>query len=724
MATVSSAAIETGDSDLRTRRRENLKRALRARHIVFVGGRPIEDSIRVCERAGFEGEIWPVHPTYESLAGHPCYRSIADLPQAPDAALLAVSRERTVDMVRELARIGAGAAISITGGFAESDATGIALQQGLREAAGELALVGPNCLGIMNQFDGVAIWGGDNAFRPVAEPGVALISQSGYVAYSITNVEQAFPLGYAISIGNQAVLDVSDYMDSVLDDRRVSAIGLYLEGLVDVAALSRTALRALEMGVPVVALKTGGTEAGAELTTSHSGTLAVADDLWRALFDRLGMVEVFSPKTLVETLKLVGLKKRSEDPGLGGRGIVAAANSGGYCALVGEKGRRLGLEFPVPTDTQRTALRRHVPDLVSLLNPLDYNLPWASLSNPNTADTGLGCLMDERCNLLVYFIDYPIAKTVAEVWRPTIDGLIQLHARKHIPVVVASVLPDGLPVDLRIELQAAGLPALQGLDETMAAIAAAADYGERRGAILGEQNPIGARTLPDAGPPVTCTRMLDEKNAKELLHTYGLPFPEGHACNATDAADIAAKIGFPVALKLLNADLAHKNRAGALRLNLQSAADMEDAVRAIQTSVTAYDARLFTDRFLVERMVPRARAEFLAGVKNQPGIGLALIVGAGGVEVEMLRDFRTLLLPSTRGQIAEALSALTIVRRLKLDETLLREIVEAMFTIACFAEDHRGALAELDVNPLILCENGEVFAVDALIRMGTKSKVT
>ena len=224
-ASTTAAAIEAEDTGPCARRRGNLKRALRARHIAFIGGRAVEDSIRVCERAGFEGEIGPVHPTYEQLGGRPCYRSIADLPQPPDAALLAVSRERTVDIVTELASIGTGAAVSITGAFAESDATGIELQQALREAAGEMALVGPNCLGLLNLFDNVAIWGGDNAFQRVSKRGVALISQSGYVAYSITNVEQAFPLGYAISMGNQAVLDVSDYIEVMLDDARVSAIG-------------------------------------------------------------------------------------------------------------------------------------------------------------------------------------------------------------------------------------------------------------------------------------------------------------------------------------------------------------------------------------------------------------------------------------------------------------------------------------------------------------------
>ena len=280
------------------------------------------------------------------------------------------------------------------------------------------------------------------------------------------------------------------------------------------AALSRAALRALEMGVPIVALKAGGTEASAELTTSHSGTLAVANDLWRALFDRLGMVEVCSPKMLVETLKLPGLKQRCKCPGLRGPGIVAAANSGGYCALIAEKGRRLGLEFPVPTDAQRAALRRHAPDLVSLLNPLDYNLPWASLSDPGMADAALGCLIDDRCNLLVFFIDYPIERTVAEVWRPTIDGLIKLGERSQVPIVAASVLPESLPAKLQMELQAAGIPALQGLDETMASIAAAAEYGERRRTITSEENPTGSRVLPEADTPPRSTRVLDENNAK------------------------------------------------------------------------------------------------------------------------------------------------------------------------------------------------------------------
>jgi acyl-CoA synthetase (NDP forming) len=409
--------------------RENLKRLLKPRHIAFVGGKAVEDCINATRKSGFTGHIWAVHPQYTELAGVACVPSLADLPEPPDATLIAVSRERTVDVVAELNAMGAGGAVSIVGEFAETGEDGAALQTRLVTAAGDLALVGPNCLGVMNMFDGMAVWGGDNVFSPVAGDGVALISQSGYVAYSVTNVEQALPLGYAISMGNQAVLNVADYIDAMLDDPRVRAIGLYLEGIVDISAFSTAAMRAVKQGVPLVALKAGGTQESAELAQSHSGTLAVDNEIWSALFRRFAIVEAGSPKALIEALKLLGSPK----PPKGNR-VVAAANSGGYAAMIGEKGRNVGLDFPAPTKAQRNALRQTVPELVSLMNPLDWNLPWAAMSTPDTSDNGMGLLMDDRCDLLVYFVDWPRELDVADVWWPTLEGLIQLNNRMDCPV--------------------------------------------------------------------------------------------------------------------------------------------------------------------------------------------------------------------------------------------------------------------------------------------------
>ena len=694
----------------RGRRRENLQRLLKPRHIAFVGGRAVEPCIAAARKAGFQGEIWVVHPKYETLGGVMCVASLAELPQAPDATLIAVLRERTIDVVAELAALGAGGAVSIVGEYSESGADGAALQERLIQAAGDLALVGPNCLGVMNQFDGAAVWGGDNVFQSVTKQGVALISQSGYIAYSITNVEQAFPLGYAISMGNQAVLDAADYIDAMLRDTRVRAIGLYLEGLVDVAALSEAALQAVERGIPLVVLKAGGTTASAELTYSHSGTLAVSNELWTALFQRLGMIEVGSPKQLVETLKLLGTDKPPT-----GRRLVAAANSGGYAAMIGEKGRALGLEFPVLSDVQCAALRERVPDLVSLLNPLDWNLPWASMRTPDTSNFGMEILLDERADVLVYFVDWPIQAEVADVWWPTLEGLIRLNQRSDKTVLIACVLPDGLPVALRERITGAGVVCLQGLDDALAAVAAAGGYACLRAEVLADG---AGREMLDA--PTTApqsTRLLDEAAGKALLEPYGLNIPPSVHGSAETILAKAGTLGYPLAVKLLNANLAHKNHGGAVQLNIQNREGVEQAMNTIRTNVIAYDSSLATDRFLAECMVAEPRAEFIVGVKQEPGLGHALIIGRGGTAVEELRDYALLLLPASVQQIETAVSSLAITQKLRLDEVATSALVSAVQAIAAFALDQREQLMELDVNPLILDAGGCVTAVDALLNM-------
>ena len=691
--------------------RENLKRLLKPRNIAFVGGKAVEDCINATRKSGFTGHIWAVHPQYTELAGVACVPSLADLPEPPDATLIAVSRERTVDVVAELNAMGAGGAVSIVGEFAETGEDGAALQTRLVTAAGDLALVGPNCLGVMNMFDGMAVWGGDNVFSPVAGDGVALISQSGYVAYSVTNVEQALPLGYAISMGNQAVLNVADYIDAMLDDPRVRAIGLYLEGIVDISAFSTAAMRAVKQGVPLVALKAGGTQESAELAQSHSGTLAVDNEIWSALFRRFAIVEAGSPKALIEALKLLGSPK----PPKGNR-VVAAANSGGYAAMIGEKGRNVGLDFPAPTKAQRNALRQTVPELVSLMNPLDWNLPWAAMSTPDTSDNGMGLLMDDRCDLLVYFVDWPRELDVADVWWPTLEGLIQLNNRMDCPVVIASVLPDGLPADLRLRLANAGVVTLQGLDDTLCAIRTVAQYSILRAQVLADvENRLLSTPAVLTGSLVT----LNEEMGKALIAEHDIPVP-AHATGTFEEVIAAADLlGFPLAVKLLNEDLLHKNRAGAVHLNINDASGLKQAISAIQTSVSRYDARLDTSHFLIENMVEAPRAEFIVGVSHKPGIGHVLVIGRGGTDVEELRDFATLLLPVSAVQIEDAIRRLSLVRKLGLDQQDIASLVQVVSQVAQFSDQYRDRLVELDVNPIILDTFGNCTAVDAMMRMRT-----
>lgn len=284
---------------------ENLNRLLRPRHIAYLGGRQVEGPIAASQKAGYKGEIWVVNPVRDEIAGLRCYASVDDLPEAPDAALVALSPERSLEAVASLHRIGAGGASCIAAGFAELGAEGKKLQQQLQQAAGDIAVVGPNCMGVLNLFDGAAVWASGGHIEAAGDRGAAIISQSGAFLYGITNVEQGFPLGYAISTGNQAVVDIADSIESVLDDERVRAIGIYLEGLDDGKSLGRACWQALDKGIPVVAMKGGDTEAAEIVAISHTSAMVVERDLWVAFCERFGIVEVSSPKAMVETLKLL-----------------------------------------------------------------------------------------------------------------------------------------------------------------------------------------------------------------------------------------------------------------------------------------------------------------------------------------------------------------------------------------------------------------------------------
>ena len=285
-------------------RRANLTRLLSPRHIAFVGGRDAEVAIKEAERRGFRGAIWAVNPRRDALGGHPCHRALADLPEAPDAVFLAVPAPAAVEAVAELARMGAGGIVCYTAGFREAGAAGADLERRLIEAAGDMALIGPNCYGLINYLDGAALW-------PFAHGGTcpgwgaAIITQSGMLSSDITMAQRSLPLTHMISGGNQSVLTIEDFVDHLADHPAVRAIGIHIEGLRDVQAFEAACLKALDRGVPVVALKTGSSRIGASLTVSHTGSLSGADDLHNALFDRCGVIRVKNPSELLETLKFL-----------------------------------------------------------------------------------------------------------------------------------------------------------------------------------------------------------------------------------------------------------------------------------------------------------------------------------------------------------------------------------------------------------------------------------
>src|SRR5919106_929427 len=310
-------------------RRRNLERLLRPKSIAVVGGRFAEEVIRQTRRLGFPGRIWAVNPKRESLAGVPCLPRLEDLPEPPDAVFLGIGREATVEAVGVLRRMGAGGAVAYASGFAEAS-DGAALEQRLKEAAGDLAVLGPNCYGVLNLMERLALWPDEHGARPV-ERGVALITQSGNIGITLTMQARALPIACVLSIGNQAVVGVHDVLEVLAEDPRIGGIGLYLEGLPDLAAFARAALACADKGVPLVAIKSGRSQAGAHTTLAHTSSLSGADALIDAYLRRYGVVRVDNLADLLETLKLLFVL----GPLPGGR-IDSLSCSGGDAAMVAD----------------------------------------------------------------------------------------------------------------------------------------------------------------------------------------------------------------------------------------------------------------------------------------------------------------------------------------------------------------------------------------------------
>ena len=260
-----------------------LARLLRPRTIAVFGGHAAAEVVHQADKIGFAGEIWPVHPKHDEICGRPVYRTVAALPAAPDAAFVGVNRHASIAVMGALACAGAGGAVAFASGYAEAGEEGAALEAALRAAAGEMPFFGPNCYGFINYLDRALVWPDQHGCAPVPR-GVAIITQSGNIGLNVTMQKRALPIGYLITLGNQAALGHAAVMEAVLDDPRVTAVGLHMEAVGDADALARVVARARGQGVAVVALKTGSSAAGARIAMSHTASLGSADAVVDAFF--------------------------------------------------------------------------------------------------------------------------------------------------------------------------------------------------------------------------------------------------------------------------------------------------------------------------------------------------------------------------------------------------------------------------------------------------------
>ncbi|NML99016.1 acetate--CoA ligase family protein [Paraburkholderia sp. RP-4-7] len=693
-------------------RAANLRRLLNPASIAFIGGRSIAGAVQRCRDFGFTGDIYLVNPTHAEIDGVRCYASITELPSAPDAVFVAVPAAQTVGVVRDLAARGAGGAVAYASGFSEMGGDGAALQASLLEAAGDMAVLGPNCYGLLNGLNGSALWPVAHGAARVDE-GVAVITQSGNLAYNLSMSSRTVPFAYLVSVGNQAMVDVALLIDAFLDNPKVRAIGVHLEGLKNVHAFSAAAARALARGVPIVALKSGVSKLGAQLALSHTSSLAGSDALYDALFKRLGIIRVKDPVSLVETLKFLSLG------GVPKNGKLAAlATSGGDAGLVADLAETHGIEFPPVSAQGRATLQQVLPAYANIANPLDFTTtPWG---NPDAMRVCCDALLSDGPGAAAMILDYPKESTGE---RPDCD--IAAHAfadsaRRHGVIgAIISVFPDLTPPEHAAQMAAAGVAPLQGLSDGIAAIGAAMWYGATRSRIL-EADSLSALPVLQAGQGTGSSRLYDEWDSKRMLAEYGLTVPASERVAPANAPAAAQRLGFPVCVKIVSEQLPHKTEAGAVALKLDSPQAVAQAVERMTQSVAQYAPEVKVERILVERMAGATILELIVGIKREEDFGLALVLGSGGVLVELIRDTATLLLPVREEDVRAALLGLKLAPLLTGyrggPHADLDAVVHNVMAIARFAQAHADRLMELDVNPLLVLEHDAV-AVDALIRL-------
>ncbi|HJL90078.1 MAG TPA: acetate--CoA ligase family protein [Acidimicrobiales bacterium] len=664
-----------------------LSRLLEPRTLAFVGGNPAEIAIRQCMTLGFAGDLWPVHPHRSEMAGLPVFPSLGDLPSPPDAVLVAVNCNATIEVVGQLAEMGAGAAICYASGYAEVGGEGVGLQEALVAAAGDMPLVGPNCYGTVSATVGAALWPDQQGLSRV-DRGVALITQSGNIGLNLTMQDRVMDISHVLTLGNQAGLGVEDCMEALVGDSSVSGIGLHVEALGDIARFEAACHVALNAGIPVVALKTGSSDRGALIAASHTSSLVGNDAAYGALFERLGVRRVHSIPELLDTLLVM------EQLGpLQGRRIVSLSCSGGEASVVADSAEVLDLEFHEFDPDHAGRIADTLTELVAVSNPLDYHtFIWGDQVRLTRCFTEV---MDGPVDAAVLVLDFPREGLDDSGWWPTLHSFVDASRETGTPGVVASSMAENMPAEAEEAVASAGQVAVRGIVPALSGLEAAAWWGGRR------RLPAVDRVAGLSSAQVTIT----EHGAKSLLAEVGIRVPERELVDAGEAALAAERIGWPVVVK--RSGDAHKTESGGVALDLVDSASVQEAADRMGGKV------------LVERQVDGTLVEMLVAVRREPPVGWLLTLGVGGILVEVIADTRSLLLPASATEVVAALEALAIWPLLaehrgrragNLDAII--GVVESLRSLVLDRPD----LVEVEINPLLVLADGAV-AVDALITL-------
>ena len=684
--------------------RAELARLIAPRSIAIVGASPRAGSfgLRTLENLEhFRGDIWPVNAKYPKVGEHACYPSLAALPGKPDLVALVVPREGVEAALNEAAAAGAGGVVVYASGYGEmARDEGAAAQQrlaGIARAA-RMPVLGPNCMGLVNHELGVGVsFIPEYSKMPRRLGPIAFVSQSGALGYCLAQAaERGLGFRYFFSAGNSSDVDVADLIGAMAEDPEIRAIACLFEGVPSARRLLEAGEKARRAGKPVIVYKLGVSEDGAAAARSHTGSLAGSGASFKALFERAGFATVENYEALVEYAKFFAAagKPASIPPA---RGVAVVSGSGGAGIIAADMAARHGVPMPQPSAKTVAELRTVVPEFGAARNPCDPT--GQVLSVPESYNKCCQALLDDpQYGVLLCAMSVSSRETGAK--RSSDIASLARSQSKPIAVVWVSEWLQGPASEAYEADDRVGF--FRSLDRCYAAIAAWQRWHDAR--------PVEARVTKKVSGLAFSKKVLGEREAKAVLGKYGIrSAPERQARNAEEAVKAAAELGYPVVLKA-DGDIEHKTEAGAVKLDLRD----EAALRAACGAMTSAK-----DGFLVQSML-KGGVELVVGIKRDPQCGPVLLVGLGGVLVEVLRDTALALAPVGPKEARRMLESLRGYKLLQgyrgAPAADLDAVCDAIARISEFAADHADQVQEIDVNPLLARPDGAV-ALDALIVM-------
>jgi acyl-CoA synthetase (NDP forming) len=694
--------------------RSSVERLLRPRSVAVIGASATPGALGASvianlDRLQFAGDIHLINPNRESIGNRPCLKSVGELPEGVDVAVLAIPRAVVLDTVKALAHRRVGAAIIFSAGFAEGGEAGLADQRELARVARDAGMIieGPNCLGLVNYVDGVALTFVETpAIALGSRPGIAIISQSGAMAavVAVTLSSKGLGISYSISTGNEAASGIEDYVDYLLNDTHTQALALVVEQFRDPARFLKLARDARLRGKPIVLLHPGRSSAARESAATHTGALAGDYGVMRAKVGREGVLLADGLEEFGDVLDII-LRCPARPQG----GSAVLTESGAFKALTLDLCEEIGLPLPSLTDESAPALRAALPDFVPVSNPVD--LTAQGLVDPDLYRRALAALVDDaRFGCIILAIIQTDARTSALKFPPIIAAMRTLSPAK--PVVFAG-MDDGsaVPAEYLSQLRDLHVPYFPSPGRAFRAVA--------RICAMTAQT-VNDAVIPAAGPPLALPEgLIAEYRAKELLKAWDIPFPDGRLATTLDTALRAATdLGYPVVLKAQATELPHKSDAGGVILNVTDPDAMTGAWARLHEALARSRPGLVLDGVLVEKMSKKG-VELIIGGRNDPEWGAVILAGFGGVQAEILKDVRLLPPDLSHHEIVRELNLLKsaeLLRGFRGSAALDIDAVAAIIGKIGALLTAEPRIREIDLNPVIVYPEGSgAIALDALM---------